>query len=142
MKDNRSDGEKTAKDPKASQFTKPFPQGTNPKIANLWTALASDPDDQGYGKRKRVNHVVNALRALVERDENDCKTAKLEHGAWEQGRRAVAGDGEEQDKECPLGGDIYDNVTGYPEYWKYENSDGEEEDGDPERYDARRHWKL
>ena len=94
-KSNRSDGEESARGTKASQSSMPFPQGTNPKTDELWTALASDPDDKGSGKRKRVNHVINALRAVAERDENDRKTAKLEHGAWERGRRAAAGDGEE-----------------------------------------------
>ena len=37
---------------------------------------------------------------------------------------------------------MYDNVTGYPEYWKYKESDDEDENDDPERYDAPRHWKL
>ena len=54
-----------AKELEASKFTKPFPTpGTNPKLQNLWTALANEPD-KGAGKRKRVAHFVDALKAIL-----------------------------------------------------------------------------
>ena len=113
--------EKGKKAPSPPPHPPPFPQPT---------------EDKGSGKRKRgiawTKH--QALIAHKEREESDRKFAKLEHVFYERGRREAAGDEEEQDAEDPLG-DVYENPSGYPEYWEYKEAE-EEDDAECGPYEA------